>query len=177
MSATYGGVDVTNYAKVLFNYGDSIRIRTVEPGFHEPWKGVIKTISVFHELGKSQRIFACREYMGERSLHVLGPYKNISDQKVQDADLYEATTLTVPANSKITILAIVWGPRVVRAQSVYDYFYSKVGNGNVEWRNENMGGDPWSGYQKSGAIYYKVNGSSDVRQCTGREGSSTSLAP
>lgn len=169
VSANYGGVDVSQYAKVLFNYGDSIRIRTIEPGFEEPWKNVVKSISVFHQLGKSQRIFSCKEYSGDRGLHILGPKKNIADEKVKDAELSLINPLNAPNDSRVKILCIIWGPSEVRKQAVYDYCYSKLNNGPIDWNNANMGGDTWGNNFKSGVIYYQIAGSSDIKQCSGRE--------
>jgi hypothetical protein len=173
LSANYGGVDVTKYAKVLMNYGDSICIRTVKPGFHETWKGRPKTISVLHQVANSQRIFVCREFTGTQNVHILSPKKIITEQIVHDAELHEIQPLAMPPNSQVQILAILWGPHEVRSQQVYDYCYSKLNNGEVEWNNMTMGGETWYRINKSGVIYYRAIGSNIIRQCTGREFCST----
>lgn len=170
LSANYGGVNVTPFAKVLFNYGDSIRVRSVEPGFEEPWKGVIKSISVYHKLVESQRIFACKEH-SKSKIHDLGPVKSIAEARAQagDAVLNEISPMNAPANCKVKILCILWGPNEIRKQSAYDYCYNCLDKAPVVWENAYMGEDTWNGHLKSGTIYYQVQGSQAIGQCTGRE--------
>lgn len=169
--AHYGGVEATAVAKILFNEGENLRIHSVEPGFEEPWKGVTKTVSFIYNFSKEQRIFVCKEYSGEHDLKV-GPIDKSHDGRCE-VSIVEPRPK--PAGSSVDILAIVWGPKEVRNPTVDAYCYKQFHDGAaIEWRNEKLGGDTWSGTPKSGAIYYTTDGGRTIRSVCGKEGSSTS---
>ncbi|KAH7103219.1 hypothetical protein BKA62DRAFT_828789 [Auriculariales sp. MPI-PUGE-AT-0066] len=173
-SANWGGLDVTDDAKALFYDGANIRIRTVEPGFQDPWSGVVKTCSVLHRYGDSVRLFVCRENSGEKHEHVLCA-GTIDKSHIEDAQLLEIQTRVPPApvGSKITICAMVWGTEFVENPQAYMYVYGcHAGGTSVKFANDSVGGgkDTWFGNPKSGTVYYVFKGGSQVRQLTGREG-------
>lgn len=171
LGSTYGGVDVTLYSQVLFNSGPDVVVRSVEPGFPEPWKGVKKSISVLNKFGDSLRVFACREYTGTHYIRP-GPVTQGNNQG-WGWDLQEAKPVVVPKGSKVEILAIVWAQKIVTDEKVWNSVYEALNKKKtLKWTNEDIGGgeDPWSGNKKSGAIYYRFVGGDKIRQACGQEG-------
>jgi hypothetical protein len=167
VGTNYGGVDNTLFSQVLFNSGEDIKVRSVEPGFPEPWNGIVKSISVLHTYGKSMRIFACKEFTG---IHYIRPGEVSSSTIGYGAELREVNPFSKPASSKIKILAIVWGPEEVRKKEVYDYAYKCAEDRTpVVFNNQNFGGDTWTGNFKSGVIYYMNDGGSEIYQVCGHE--------
>lgn len=172
LASTYGGEDVTLYSKVLFNHGSSVIVRSVDPGFPEPWAGMPKTISVLHQYGDSMRILACRTYTGKDYNYVLkpGPPETINDENAQ---LREVQPSPAHPTSNIQILAVVWGQAIITDHAVYQRIHEAyANNGTVSFTNDGIGGgnDPWFGVRKSGAIYYKIKGGTEIKQLVGKEG-------
>jgi len=103
-----GNFHSTRYSQVLFNFGSSLRIRTVEPGFGDPWSGTHKSISVLHRCGDNLRIFVCREYSGDKYEHILRP-GSLDKLSVSDGELLELKSFAPPPpdGAKIKIHVIV----------------------------------------------------------------------
>jgi len=173
LGSNWGGTDVTSYSKALFFFGTDVKIRTVEPGFLDPWEGTYKSISVFHRCGDSLRIFVCRESSGEKNEHILRPGP-IARSSVAGGELLEVKSFAPPppAGAKIKIHAIVWGSQVIQDKRSYDYVYDCHAHGkpvNFNTADIGCGNDTWYGIQKSGTVYYVFNNSDEVHQLFGRE--------
>lgn len=169
-SANYGGTNYTDYAKILFNDGENLLVRSVDPGFPDAWQGQKKTISIFHTFHKEQRLFICSERSGTHYLKA-GP---IHQSRDSSSVLNEVKPFPKPADVKVQILAIVYGINEVRDQNVYDYCYGKLrSKAPIEWRNDNLGGDTWPGERKSAVIYYTEDEGKTIKQCSGKEDEST----
>lgn len=140
VSTHYGGTDVTEFSQVLFRYGDSIRIRSIEPGFPDPWDRGNKTITMIHTYDKKDSLFICREHT---NFHVLppGPISGYQGFYHVAVELNPASTRRVGA--PIEILAIVYGPEQVTGRNgVLDYVYGAAGNHQpVTFSSDKMGGD------------------------------------
>ncbi|KAH7103217.1 hypothetical protein BKA62DRAFT_769030 [Auriculariales sp. MPI-PUGE-AT-0066] len=152
---TWGGLDVTDDREAHFYRRRNIRI-------------------LLHRYGDSVRLFVCRENSGEKHEHVLRA-GTIDKSHIEDAQLLEIQTRVppAPAGSKITICAIVWGCEFVENPQAYTYVYGCHADGtSVKFANDSVGGgkDTWVGNPKSGTVYYVLEGGSQVRQVTGREG-------
>ncbi|KAF2762548.1 hypothetical protein EJ05DRAFT_515957 [Pseudovirgaria hyperparasitica] len=178
LSATYGGAETTSLAQTLFNNGAHLSIPSVDPGFPEPWHGVMKSISVLHAFGSERRIFACGDKSGTHHLQA-GPI-SLSQNNSSKSVCEVVRPLPRPdwaADAKVRVLAIVWGTGECRSQSAYDYVYGRLVSraGPIEWCNELFGPDTWPGNLKSGAIYYTSDDECGavVKQICGREGESS----
>ncbi|MCJ1396732.1 hypothetical protein MMC18_009624 [Xylographa bjoerkii] len=164
--AHYGGVEYTALAKILFNEGENLRVHSVEPGFPEPWKDVVKSISFLHDYGQEKRVFVCAEYTSYHDLKA-GPIEQSRDGRCT-VNIVEPRPK--PAGTSVEILAIVWGTKEVRNTAVDSYCYKQFHAGQpIQWNNDNFGGDTWRGTQKSGAIYYTRDGSKSIKSVSGRE--------
>lgn len=177
ISTNYGGNDVTRFSQVLFRFGEQIRIRSIEPGFPDPWDRVIKTISMIHSFEEKDRLYICKEFT---NFHILapGPIKDYQGSPRVAVQLEPADTRR--AGAEIHVLAVTYGPEDVTFKkqknsdrTVLDYVYScKASDAPVEFSNDKMGGDTWNGFPKSGTVFYRPANGRDVYQVTGREGQS-----
>jgi len=173
LSSNWGGSDVTRASKVLFYFCPSLKIRTVEPGFIDPWYDTLKSISVLHRCGDSLRIFAAGENSGDNYQHILRPGP-IDKSSVAGGELLEVKSFAPPppSNAKITIHAIVWGPQIIQDKRAYDWVYECHASGGKIWfTNDGIacGKDTWPGNPKSGTIYYSVAGGDAVHQLFGQQ--------
>ena len=156
------------FSQVLFNSGEDIEVRSVEPGFPEPWDSTVeKSISVLHKYGKSIRIFVCKEFTGR---HYIKP-GSVSKSNIYNAELREINPFPNPTSSQVKILAIVWGPKEIRSQAVYNSCYRCFEKQPIKFANDNFGGDTWYSMPKSGMIYYVMEGGDSIYQVCGRENS------
>lgn len=170
LSSNYGGNDVTVYSRIIFNDGADLSVPTVEPGFPEAWEGVKKSISLLHSYGGEKRIFVCGEYSGTHKIK-RGPIQNSQDS---GSVCNVVNPFPKPDGATAQILATVWGKQEVRDPNVYNYCYERrTKDEKIKWSNDTMGGDTWYGMQKSGVIYYTVDGGSSVKQTAGRESTET----
>ena len=116
----------------------------------------------------SLRIFVCRNDAGNY-LIAPGPV-----QSRQGADIHEVHRGQPPrpAGATITILAMSWGPQILKREESFAWVYACHLTGTkVMFSNEKFGrGDPWHGIVKSGVIFYTIDGNDEVKQLAGQEG-------
>ncbi|KAK3682203.1 hypothetical protein B0T22DRAFT_539346 [Podospora appendiculata] len=160
LGTSYRGIDYTDYSKILFNDGENLLVRSVEPGFPEEADPNPKSIAVLHQFADERRIFVCRQFTANHSLKV-GPIQDSRD----DASVCNVVNpYPKPAGAKAKILAITYGGIEVRDPAVYDYCYARLAAKEaIAWRNETFGGDSWPHVQNYGTIFYTVDGGERIQ--------------
>ena len=162
LGAHYGSLEITSYAKLLFVNGHNLDIDTKDLPFQDPWVGVDKTMSILYRHDGKLRLFAGPT--NERH-YIIKPGDIDSTQMVS-----EAFHVDPPAGSNINILAVAWGPSQATGRDEILKLYRAASTlSRVEIRSWTFSQiDPWSGKEKSAAIYYQLpNGT--YKSIAGRE--------
>ena len=167
----YGDSDQTSLAKAKFVNGNDITIslEELEEDFTNSWAGTSKasderSIIMLFEFGTDLRVFVSAMYASD-------DYSIVPGALSLSPYTYEATTYTKPAAAEITIVSIVWGIGVITNETVYDAVYSAATAGeSFEFSNVFFGEDTWSGYVKTGVIFYR-DSSGNLQHLTGDENS------
>ena len=171
--ATFGGLDVTRLAKVLYSRGTTIEIPGVVRDFSDTWITVHKTFSLLYTVDKNYRLFCCTEY-GAAASYVYTLRRDFASSSIGSASHTQVTPTTAPSNCPIEILAVLWGSNRRTSSDIIDYCYRCVNNSpGVVWSNSHFGGQSLSNMAQSGTIFYRKKGTTQVQVLTGRENTVT----
>ncbi|KAI1840200.1 hypothetical protein JX266_013601 [Neoarthrinium moseri] len=133
---------------------------------------------MLYKTNKEYRIFLAYEYASPAEFkYVLKQnpaWKTIGNSDRVKEDRSCAENGNLGSSSKVDILGVVWGLGIVTKSSTMDYL-SKAADqtGIIDWTNDNMGGDTWGNAPKTGTVYYRHKGTTEVRQISGKERSSS----
>ncbi|OCK78534.1 hypothetical protein K432DRAFT_356620 [Lepidopterella palustris CBS 459.81] len=174
LSVFYSDADITQQAVQNFLVQDTLTINTftqnlVAMAGYDPLPGWRKSISILYKFGQETRTLVLEENSGVFAVPP-GPLTPISNHKVaQPYSQMEGVT-------SLVIVDVVYGPAVIRDQTVWDNIYKSVAN-HEQWCFENslMGGDPWYGVLKSAVIWYEHAGTTSVISLAGIEHSCVNI--
>ncbi|PWN27633.1 hypothetical protein BDZ90DRAFT_232054 [Jaminaea rosea] len=164
LSAVYVTQSVTAKSKSLWQHGSTILFQSggnlwKKLGLSSnPWPDHTNTLNVYYSRGNKQRV---------------ATYKDSSPDCNLSTDTCGSTIVTAPvtkpAKSPITLVAVVWGDRVLTTATLWSRLYKAAQSGSsFQATNSFFGATPMPGQGKTAVIWYR-NSRNDLKVLTAKQ--------